>query len=1235
MPGEAKIKLFDVQVEEIERSNPYTFPLLMKKILRSELTMLKLKQSSLVLSLDITDPDGGLDAYLGSEIPADHPWLPKGKSGWQFKAVNNFSVAETKNEVLNDQKNALKPRIDKLLKENATYVLAISGKDYVPTDLEERENALKRVFKENGYPDAKVKIYSSGQIADWASTLPSVVAHLKHDRINFKDFMQWQNIIDLQEEFVPDAERNRLITSFRKHIIENQSSNRSTIIRLVGLSGVGKTRLAYECLNDDNLRDMVLYLESPDKLPSAKFNEFAQNAEIRAILVIDDCSNLDFVRLAKEADFIGGRFTFITLDYDIDKPRDANDIHQELFPLDNAASEILVKKVAPDLPDNARKKIIDFSEGFPIILKKLSENFVSHADILSASTLNALGINSVLDRIIEGRGAGSYPINEIRRVLTRLSLFKRIGWDDELSVQGQRLCEIEGITWSEARMVVEEQENRKLIVRGGRYRYVTPLPLAINLSSTWLHAMDDKNIRAFYDKLGSEMQEAFLARLADLGYTEYAKEKLRGFLSQYNYETLNTSTGSGIFLYLSKADHSFSMNMLNKILASCSKEQLLAFSAGRRNIVWVLEKNAWWEDTFSSAASLLLKLADAENESWSNNATGAFIALFQTYLGGTEVPVWERFSVLKDALLSGNKDTQKIAIKAIGSSLNLTHAFRTSNSEEQGFIIPPPEWMPKTSVDLERAVTGAFSLVNIAQNSPDKEIQLIASRLILSHARELISVGFLDLVLKELSFIQNNYSELAPEVIGAVEQILYYDGKMIPPPVRETIAEFRESLIGDSFHGLMIRYVMTEIIEDHFEEQRQIVLDKIKELASIAISSPEQLEKELNPLVASRAENAYLFGNMLGELDRHNKWLKRISNLITTTANGSTLFFSGYLSALKVRDEALYRRSITQWMDKIAPTTILEIIWRSGATDWDARLIIKTLTEKKINPLQIRMFLYGAWFKHIDIRIFTELLQEFSKSADEKSALAIIGIIDQYVEEHEEILAEKDLIIKILDKASLQKDDMDSYYWNKLLQALTNKYKDTVPAFVDLTLNRLRENLTFESEAEETLRQYLEKNPEGTWSKIKEKLNAETPDSWQLVELIKGQLNFGNKKSLFSLIPEKELWAWVDKNPAKAPYMLARMIPLRELEPKLHPIARKLIMKFPGNEKIKDALLSNWYTEIFSGKASEHYKHKLKVLQEWQKDPEKVISTWAKAGESRLKQVIKREEIGEVEDELV
>ncbi len=1230
------MKLFDVSADEIERLTPFTLAEIMKKILRTELTALKLKQSGLVLSLDINDPDGGLDAFLGVNVPNEHPWLPEGKSGWQFKAVTAFSPTDAVNEVINAKKTALKPRIDKLLKDKATYALVIGGKDYVPRDIEAREKALIEIFVKMGYPDAKAKVFSSGQIADWASTLPSVVAYLKQDRDSFKDFSEWQKTIS-SKPFIADSERKKIIASFRETIIKSQNDNRATVIRLVGLSGVGKTRIAYEFLNVNYLREVVLYLESPDKLPQSRFNEIARNSEAKVILVIDECSHSRFVELAREAECIGGRFTLITLDYDIDNPRNVKDIHKVLSPLEQVSSEELIKTTTPSLPENARKKIVEFSEGFPMILITLAENFASHPDILSASTLNELGINEVLDRIIVGRGDGAFPVPTVRAVLTAISLFKRIGWDDDLAVQGQRVCEIQGIKWSEARTIVAEQEKRKLIARGGRYRYVTPLPLAINLSSAWLHAMDNNSLRSFYEKLNdAETQKAFLERLADLGYTAYAKEVLRGFLSTFDYKTLNTSFGSEIFLNLSKSDHSYSMDILEKVFSACSRDDLLQFRAGRRNVVWTLQRIAWWKDTFANSASLLLRLADAENEDWSNNATGTFVALFQTYLGGTEVPVWERFPLLQKALSEGDKNTQKIIIKAIGASLRLTHAFRASEAEEQGVVIPPPEWNPTVRGDIEKAVSSALSLIDTAMHLPDREIQLKAAQLVLSNSRELLNVGFFNQLLDRFSYIQATFPELEKEMITTVERIIYFDGKRMPSQMLEDIQKFRDEIIGNSYHSLMVRYVKVDVFEDHLEDRRQFVHNKIRELATIAISSPEQLEKEIPWLITNQGGQAYLFGKMLGELDSENKWLNRINDLKNTLLNASVMFLSGYLSALKARDQSLYRQVLLTWFNyKIPPERILEIIWRSGPSDWDAQFVINMLKERKIRPNEIQVLTYGAWFKHIKTEIFIDFLREFCQISDEESASAILGIIDQYVEDNPLILNEKDLIIAIMKKAYLRKDIMDDYYWNKLSTVLTEKFPEITPTFVDLALKRLaQENIATDEGLVKYLRQALIRNPKETWLKMKETLNADNLSSWRLVELIKGGFGFDRSKegSLFSLIPQNELWQWIDEKPDKAPFLLARMIPLKETEPQLHPIARELILKFPTISEIRAALLGNWYTEGFSGKASDHYKYKLSVVQVWKKDAERVIRLWAKEEESVLKKRIKEMEIKEAEE---
>jgi hypothetical protein len=817
--------------------------------------------------MDINDPDGGLDAYIGSKIPDDHPWMPAGKSGWQFKAQHDFSVPDAADEVLNNEKTALKPRIKKLLEEQGTYVLVVGGKDYNVAECEARQEKLVETFRNMGYPEGKSKVFSSGQIADWASSIPQVVAYLYPDRQNFKVFSEWEKSIVTNDAFVLDSGRKKIIADIQQAIVDNQNSNSATIIRLVGLSGVGKTRLAYESLNAENLKEVVLYLESPDKLPTPRFNVIAQNKEMRVILVIDECPHSKFEEFAKEAESIGGRMALIALDFDVDRPRSPQDKHITLEPLDQVASEELVKATVSTLPENARKKIAEYSQGFPMILIRLSNNFNSQPQFLSPETLNNLGINDLLNRIIRGRDEGGFDPNDVRKTLTAISLFKRLGWDDEVSIQGQKVCELHGIDWMYARTIVEEQERRKLVAKRGRYRYVTPLPLAINLASTWLAAMDTPTINGYIRKLPDvETQKAFLERLADLGYTEYAQGVARDFLSSFDFASLNTSSGSEIFLNLSKTDHAYSIGILEKTLGSLSREELLGFKAGRRNIIWLLEKIAWWRDTFARSARILLKLADAENEEWSNNATGTFASLFQTYLGGTELPIWERYPVLEEAINSGDINVQRIVLKAIQATLEVTHATRWVSAEEQGVIIPPPEWNPRTKEDIQKAVNSALILIDKLINVPTREIQIETATLIISNTRTLLSLGFVKEVLDRLNFIQRQFPELEKELIKTIEMVLYYD-KKLPSSTTEPLQKYRDDLIGANYHALMQRYVGSSLIQDYSHDKRTDLENKNKMLADMGMTSPAELEKELPWLVTNRAENGYLFGKALGEAD--------------------------------------------------------------------------------------------------------------------------------------------------------------------------------------------------------------------------------------------------------------------------------------------------------------------------------------------------------------------------------
>src|SRR5262249_7797190 len=143
-------------------------------------------------------------------------------------------------------------------------------------------------------------------------------------------------------------------------------------------------------------------------------------------------------------------------------------------------------------------------------------------------------------------------------------------------------------------------------------------------------------------------------------------------------------------------------------------ERLKAFKNGRREAVWALERIVVWKNLFGRGARLLLKLAEAENENISNNATGVFEDLFSPGVGvvaPTEAPPLERLPILEEALKSKSEREREIAIKAFSKALQTHHFFRMVGAEYQGLRRPPQLWKPKTWDELYDSYTYVWRLL--------------------------------------------------------------------------------------------------------------------------------------------------------------------------------------------------------------------------------------------------------------------------------------------------------------------------------------------------------------------------------------------------------------------------------------------------------------------------------------------------------------------------------------------
>lgn len=151
---------------------------------------------------------------------------------------------------------------------------------------------------------------------------------------------------------------------------------------------------------------------------------------------------------------------------------------------------------------------------------------------------------------------------------------------------------------------------------------------------------------------------------------------------------------------------------LDRAVGTASREGLLGLDdGGRRELVWMLEELAWWQDHFDRAARLLLRLAWAENETYANNATGIWSRLFQVWLGGTAAPYERRLALLRETLRDPDPTIRKLGLVGLGSALQTRNMSRVGGPPEDTGRLPPK------SGGLGTTLSGTISFSLVSRNS--------------------------------------------------------------------------------------------------------------------------------------------------------------------------------------------------------------------------------------------------------------------------------------------------------------------------------------------------------------------------------------------------------------------------------------------------------------------------------------------------------------------------------------
>jgi len=897
----------------------------------------------------------------------------------------------------------------------------------------------------------------------------------------------------------------------------------------------------------------------------------------------------------------------------------------------------------------------------PRVAHVVGENLKNNPDDIFKTPSTA----EVWDRFIAGGDSLDSPkVAERRIVLQHIALFKRFGYGPPLKEEAKTISKIikgahAQIGWGKFQEIVSELRARKLL-QGGTTLYISPKLLHIKLWSEWW-GIYGSNFDLDEFALQLPAQTMLLDWFREM--FEYAQEsqaasnlvkRLLGPGGPFkNIAVFEAKRAAFFFRALAGANPAEALKCLQRTVGGCNKEQLLKFRNGRREVIYALEHIVFYKEMFLDGARLLLKLAEAENETWGNNASGVFADLFSPGYGATAPtsasPI-ERLPVLIEALNSDSQEIRKLALNSCDHALEAVHFTRFGGHEYAGLKKAPDGWTPETNSEWWEGYRKVWKLLEERLATFQESDRVTAVSIMLGRTRGLLRrTNLEDRVIPTLEdIVAKGYSN-KKEVIKRLVEIIHYDGKVLPKELLTTLEQFKEKLEGTGFSSQLQRYVGMDLLEDDYDDSGERV-DRtrqiIRELAKQALGNTEQFHSELDWLVTTEAKNGLLFGYELGLADTGFQLLPDLLEAQRNAQkNPSPFFLCGYFRALFERDKSQWEKELDgAAQDAILRALVPELTWRSGPlTDRAALRVLKLIEEGILGYEHFRMFSYGSVIREITDDVFRKWFDLLIQN-DEQDAIAIALDLHNffYCRKESKYELPEERTFKLLThptfftKSTNRREPMGEYYWSATGKLFVKKYPEKSLELADLMLEHFYQQGTIIDDTYgspiEVLNAIVQRFPEQAWELIKNYLGPPIDArAYHITHWLRGDEHSRPKGGVLELIPPKKLWEWVDENVLERAHSLTNMVPKALFrEEGRFCLAREVLVRYGDQADVRNSLMANFSTEGWKGPESSHLEGKKQWLMEFKAgERNKNVRRWIDEYLAVLDESIQRAQIAE------
>ena len=695
-------------------------------------------------------------------------------------------------------------------------------------------------------------------------------------------------------------------------------------VRLVGLSGVGKTRLV-QAMFDERVgeqplnRSQAFYpdmSDSPDPDPRT-FAEQLIADKTRAILIVDNCQPDLHRRLTQICSGSHSTLSLLTVENDV---RDHLPEETSVFRLEPASEEIIKKLI--------RKRFLHISQVDAQVIANFSGGNARVAIALANTmrqdeTLSGFRDEELFERLFQQRHSPNENLLTSAEVCSLVYSFEGTDINTEKS-ELNFLASIIGKSGSEVYRDVIRLKERDLIHSRDVWRAVLPHAIANRLAKRALESIPkDTLVQAFFNCGSERLIKSFTRRLNYLHDSNPAIEIINDWLAHDGWiGKKNCSFNDFEMEIFRNIAPVLPEKTLEAIERAANGDNGLRF-ASRKNthcheFVQILQQLAYDPQLFGRSVNLLCRYALSEKPEENYNSTRDILkSLFYIFLSGTHATIEARARVIKESVNSGNQDRQELGLYLLDSALK---ACQCISFQRPSFGARPRDfsYQPKTGNEVFHWYE---TFIGICTRLA------LSGGLIAQKAKKVLSDNLYDLLTKaemfkvlEASAKQIHKQQAWNEGWITVRGIIQSDSKDFKNEILEKLHRLEKLLKPNdllerarTFALLNQDYIFN--LEDDFDDNEDASSgwgrdeETTRKIGAQVVQHTETFNALLPEFVSTHNTRLHSFGRGLADgcSDKQELWQVLRTQLEKTPSEKRQInIFCGFLSSCSESDPAIY-----------------------------------------------------------------------------------------------------------------------------------------------------------------------------------------------------------------------------------------------------------------------------------------------------------------------------------------